>query len=535
MTLLGRARIVTPVFRPKKLLPLGLATASGILYFVGFIGFDQWYLAWICLAPLLLALRGARTGRQALLLSWWMGFVTHLGGYYWIVHLLRTFASLSLPLAFAGYLLLCIAQGALLAVFGWLAWKLQRRTGISLGWTAPVAFVATEFAFPLLFPSYLANSQAWVPQLTQVADIGGVLLLSGIMALFSSALAEVIAARLEKRPLPRALPIAAVGALVFDLAYGAVRIPQMEKRDAAAPKLKTAIVQANVGAGDKHLRASEGIRRFKRMTDEAMQSPDLGLVVWPESALNRTVIGTPNLTGQVASEVKVPMIVGALRGEPGDKAVRRWNSVFAVDKGGAITGHYDKIKLLMFGEYVPGEKLLAPIYEKILPFTSTFQRGTTYAPLEVGGYKLSADVCYEDILPRLIRDLMGPIDEAGTRPHAMVNVTNDSWYGPAEPPIHLALATFRSIEHRRWLVRSTATGISAFIDSSGRLVQKSGFETAETLVADVPMVAAGPTVYGVVGDILGWLALAASLAGLVQRRLRPAQAASAEERRRKAA
>ena len=516
------------MLRPKTLLPFGLATLSGVLYFVGFIGFDQWYLAWICLAPLIFALRTVRTGRRAFLLAWWMGFVTHLGGYYWVIHLLMTFAYLKLPLAVAGYLLLCLGQGALLAVFGWLAWKLQRRTGISVGWTAPVAFVATEFAFPLLFPSYLANSQAWVPYLTQVADLGGVLLLSGIMVLFSAALAEVAAALVERRKLPRALPIAALGALAFTLIYSAIRIPQMERRDAAAPKLKTAIVQANVGAGDKHLRAMKGIRRFQQMTDEVMQTPGLSLVVWPESALNRVILGNQNLTGLVADEVKVPMIVGALRGEPGEKRVKLWNSVLAVEPGGRIGSHYDKIKLLLFGEYVPGEKLFAPIYERILPFTSTYQRGTTFAPLQIGPWRLSADVCYEDILPRLIRDLMGPIDAEGTRPHAMVNVTNDSWYGPAEPPIHLALATFRSIEHRRWLVRSTATGISAFIDSSGRLVQKSGFETVETLVEDVPMVTAGPTVYGVVGDILGWLALAASIAGVLQRRLRPAVAGKAE-------
>jgi apolipoprotein N-acyltransferase len=527
------------VFRPQKLLPVGLATLSGVLYFVGFIGFDQWYLAWICLAPLLLALRGVRTGKGAFFLSWWMGFVTHLGGYYWIVHLLRTFADLSLPLAVLGYCLLCLGQGALLAVFGWLAWKLSKRTGISLGWTAPVALMAAELAFPLLFPSYLANSQAWVPYMTQVVDIGGVLMLSGIMALFSSALAEVIAALLEKRRLPRALPIAAVGALAFTLVYAAIRLPQMERRDAAAPKLKTAIIQANVGAGDKHLRAREGIQRFRRMTDEAMSIPGLGLVVWPESAFNRIVVGEADLTGQIATEIKVPMVVGALRGErglPGERNLRMWNSALAIGPGGKHLGHYDKIKLLLFGEYVPGEKLFGKIYDKILPYTSSYQRGTSTQPLPIGPWRLSTDVCYEDILPSLIGDLMVPIDSDGTRPHAMVNVTNDSWYGPAEPPIHLALATFRAIEHRRWMIRSTATGISAFIDSAGRLVHKSGFETEETLIEDVPMVTAGPTVYGIIGDLFGWLALAASVAGLLLwPRKAKAQPAAGKQERRKAA
>jgi len=521
------------VKRLQKLAPLALATLSGVLYFVAFVDFGQWVLVSVALVPLLLALQHTRTGKGAFFLSWWMGLSAMLGGYYWVVHLLRTFAYLPLPLAFGGYFLLCVAQGGLFAVFGWLAWLLRKRTGLRLGWTAPLGLIAAEFTYPLLFPSYFANHLAFVPHLTQVVDLGGVLLLSGMLALFNGAIAEAILALRERRRPPLALSLAAAFALVFDLGYSALRIRQMETRDAAAPKLKTAIVQANVGAGDKHLRATEGIQRFKRMTDAAMETPGVGLVVWPESGLNRVVIGDANLTGQVATDVKVPMIVGALRGERRRELesstsifarMHVWNTVLALEPGGQVLAHYDKVKLLVFGEYVPFEKELGFLYKKILPYTSAYQRGTTFAPLPVGPYRLSADVCYEDILPRHIRDLMGPLDSSGQRPHAMVNVTNDSWYGPAEPPIHLALAVFRSIEHRRWLIRSTATGISAFVDSSGRLVQKSGFETEETLVADVPMVTAGPTVYGVIGDVVGWLALAFAVAAIVQRRFRPREA-----------
>jgi apolipoprotein N-acyltransferase len=57
-------------------------------------------------------------------------------------------------------------------------------------------------------------------------------------------------------------------------------------------------------------------------------------------------------------------------------------------------------------------------------------------------------------------------------------------------------------------VRSTATGISAFVDASGRLVQKSEFEQAQTLIQDVPMIEGGATIYARIGDLLGWLALA---------------------------
>jgi apolipoprotein N-acyltransferase len=93
-----------------------------------------------------------------------------------------------------------------------------------------------------------------------------------------------------------------------------------------------------------------------------------------------------------------------------------------------------------------------------------------------------------------------------------------------EPGIHLALSVFRAVEHRRWLIRSTVTGISAFIDSNGRIVQRSGFETAETLTQDVPMVVGGATVYGIIGDLLGWLAVVGVAGLMVRARLRRAPA-----------
>ncbi|WP_373045658.1 apolipoprotein N-acyltransferase [Vulgatibacter sp.] len=498
-------------------IPWILATLSGVLYFVGFVGFDQWYLAWVSLVPLLLALRGAQAWKQALALSWWMGFVTHLGGYFWVVHLLQSFAHLPLPLAFLGYLLLSIGQGAIFGAVGLLAWGISRRAGLSLGITVAPALVAVELTFPLLFPSYFANSQTWVPLVTQVADLGGVLLVSFVLALANGAIYELVLAALERRRPRPALPATAAVVLAATLVYGTVRIGQIEALDEAAPKLKTAIVQANVGAASKHERAGEGIRRYQRMTEEAMRIPGIGLVVWPESGLNRAV--TPqvkNLEGWVARQVSAPMIVGALRAEfEGRRKI--WNAALAVDEGGEILASYDKIQLLAFGEYVPGDSIFPQVYD-LLPYTSRFERGQSRAPLPVGDYALSTDICYEDILPSFIRSLMGPIDEAGTRPHAMVNITNDSWYGPHEPPIHLALATFRSIEHRRWLIRSTATGISAFVDAAGRPVRTSGFETEELLVHEVPMITGGPTLYGRFGDWPGWFALAACAVGLFRRR-----------------
>lgn len=505
-----------------RLLPWGLAASGGILYALGFADARLWLPAWFAFLPLLWLLDGVGSWKRALGLSWAMGLAAHLFAYHWLIHMFREFAHLPLPLAILGYLLLSLAQSGSIALAGLGTWALARRTPLSLGGALPLALVGSEMLYPLLFQSYLANSQVGLPAVTQIADLGGAVMVSGLIALVNGGLFELARRRRVR------LAAGAGAALVAAVVYGQVRIGQVEALEAAAPKLKTAIVQANVGAGDKHRRAGAGIRKYRRMTDQAMKIPGIGLVVWPESGLNRAVPPeVTNLESAVASRVEAPMIVGAVRVEQGERR-KIWNTALALAPGGEIVGHYDKIDLLAFGEYIPGGELFPSIYE-LLPYASRFERGESVAPLPVGEFRLSTNICYEDILPSRVRGLMGPLDDEGTRPHALVNVTNDSWYGPSEPPIHLALATFRSIEHRRWMIRSTSTGISAFIDAAGRIAERSGFETEEILVHEVPMIEAGPTVYGRVGDAFGWLTTAAALALLaLGPRLRRDEAAGAE-------
>jgi apolipoprotein N-acyltransferase len=166
-----------------------------------------------------------------------------------------------------------------------------------------------------------------------------------------------------------------------------------------------------------------------------------------------------------------------------------------------------------FGEYIPLGETFPALYS-LVRSVGRFWPGESLEPLQFGMYLLSVDICYEDIFPGQIRSLMrGGSDRR--IPDVMINLSNDSWYGKStEPMEHLALASFRSIEHRRSLVRSTNTGISAFVDPVGRIVARSGIWTRETLVDRVAIMKQGPTVYALLGDWIGWVCALLSLAGI---------------------
>jgi len=223
----------------------------------------------------------------------------------------------------------------------------------------------------------------------------------------------------------------------------------------------------------------------------------------------------------VTGGIDRPVLFGALTYDaaPNLADSEIFNSIMLASATGDVLGIYDKIELLAFGETFPFSETL-PGLGKVFG-GSWFTRGTSLRHLQMGDTSFLPMICYEDILPSLVRDIWhhdGPSD-------VLVNVTNDSWYGDTHQPlIHLVLASFRSIETRRALIRSTNTGISAIVDPAGRITHRTGQWTREALVADVPLIKDdSTTVFMRVGNVLGWLCLLLTIGGwwISRRKLTP--------------
>jgi apolipoprotein N-acyltransferase len=180
---------------------------------------------------------------------------------------------------------------------------------------------------------------------------------------------------------------------------------------------------------------------------------------------------------------------------------RVYNTATLLDGQGRVKGMYNKTFLLAFGEYIPFAKYFPQVYD-MLPAASEFSPGETIEVFELGEHRLGLMICYEDIIPAFGRKV------AALDPHVIINVTNDAWFGKtSEPYLHLALATFRTVETRKWLLRSTNTGVSAFVDATGKIVAQTSIYDPEAIAYDVPMMTGPPTLYVRIGDVVGYLGL----------------------------
>ncbi len=541
---------------------LGLSLLAGVLLFLAVPTYGLWPLMWFAAVPQILVARRASTPKRAFLYGWLTGAVGNTGGFYWMDGLLERFGHMAAIEALPIMALLIAYQGLAFAFFSWGLRRASDRTGAPMVVLAPLVMVVVELLMPHIFPYYLGFSQAFVPVLIQIADLTGPLGVTALMLAFAGALVDAtLAARqlnpgtlagspsppakdsVVRSPTPstrRRFPawraLAVVGALIVaDLAYGAVRMHQVDARRAAAPKVRTGLVQANVGILEKW--DPEEFARLLVLHQRAsaeLQGAGAELIVWPESsypyALPRTFAHDFTLDDgrMIRRGFDTPLLFGAVTRAARPSANRAdrfpYNTALMMDAGGNVTGSYDKVFLMMFGEYIPFYDQI-PWFTQIFPEASNFSRGSEPAsfPLHTaaGDFKLGPLICYEDILPSFARKV------GRLRPNAFVNITNDAWFGrTAEPYQHLALAVFRTVEHRLEMVRAVNTGVSAHLDAAGRVLAKTESVDPDdlphappaTLLCDLAMLPGGG-VYRSVGDLFGFLCLLALVALLARPRL----------------
>jgi apolipoprotein N-acyltransferase len=102
--------------------------------------------------------------------------------------------------------------------------------------------------------------------------------------------------------------------------------------------------------------------------------------------------------------------------------------------------------------------------------------------------RYAPDICYETVIPHLIRRQVLELREQGEEPDVLVNITNDGWFrGSSELDMHLACGVFRAIEMRKPLVIAANTGFSASIDGNGRILQQGPRRKSDALIAHVAL------------------------------------------------
>ncbi len=176
---------------------------------------------------------------------------------------------------------------------------------------------------------------------------------------------------------------------------------------------------------------------------------------------------------------------------------------------GSNQGVYHKRHLVMFGEYYPLRWLLDFMRNFInIPYSDLTPGPREQPPMSINGTQLGVSICFEDVFSR---DIMPALPEASL----LVNASNDAWFGDSlAPHQHLEIAQMRALETGRPMVRSTNTGVSAFIDYRGRIIESSDQFKTQSITRDI-VGRTGVTPFYYFFKVQGWVAVLILLALLI--------------------
>lgn len=488
-------------------------------------------ICWLCLTPLLLALRrDERHGRklrlvQLMAVGYASGVVWYLLNCYWIEGTMQRYGGLPETAAWGVLLLFALYLGLYHALFAGAVYVVQSRHSWRTTLTfIPFLWVAVEFARTQItgFPwDLLGYTQVDHLGLTRLAPIGGVMLLSLQVAAVNAWWAGAVTMGFtHKWAITTVL-------LVTLLLVASARW--------FAPPPDTATQQAillqdnlNVGAvqsTDDQQPAETREQLLASLVDLSKQpatvqagsnTSSLQVILWPEAPTDlfdndREIRG---LFTSLATQTHATVIAEDVAQAPADADGTRhlYNSARLTRPDGTDGGRYDKMHLVPFGEYTPYKPLF--FFAGKLLDDLPFVPGLSRHALSSDGHRYGVFICYESIFGDEVRGLT---DDGA---QVLVNLSDDGWYGDSSAPWeHLDMARMRAIENDRWLLRSTNTGVTAVVDPHGRITARLPRHVRSSLAADFGF-RDSRTLYARFGDWVGWMCAAVSIVVLAAGKFR---------------
>jgi apolipoprotein N-acyltransferase len=522
-----------------QLWPWLAAAASGVLATACFPPFNQDWLAWIALTPLIIAtwFSGKNARRPWLrnaLLGYVGGLVFFTASFSWLGSLGRLFESLAL---FGLPFLLSLYLAMHWAFWGWFSGLIAPRTfttswrNLLSGCLGASAWVTHDWLRGWLFGGFgwngigVSQYSHWlliqIAEFTGIAGISFVIVLANIMAVTVSLRLFYETRTHQMRPhWDLNLSVLAIFGL---LAFGWNRMHAVAQTTAS---VRVAAVQPNIGQKEKFDPSSSSrvFDQLTRLSQPAVQSTlPPQLMIWPESATPGPMLAdeqTYHFVMDFAAAAHVDLLLGSDVFDQG----QAYNAAFLVPARGDELQVYRKIHLVPFGEYVPlrhSFPLFAAVAGRWVPGDFGFGKEYTRFSLTTADVRVAPLICFEDTIGELTRQFVLPRDSQRGA-DVLVNITNDGWFlHSAGSHQHLANALFRCVEVRRPMVRAANTGVTCFINEFGRISQILQDDKGNTfgegvLVDDIKLPTGGAlTFYARHGEMFAEICAGITLLGVV--------------------
>ena len=440
-----------------------LAVVAGLLMPLSFAPFDFSILALVSLVLLMLCWTGISKGR-AFLRGWLYGLAMFGFGVSWVHISMNEFGGIDIPLAVFLTVLFVMFLALYPALTGYLARRLSDRGTHQVAREyliiVPAVWVFFEWLKGILFTGFpwltVGYSQIDMP-LAGYAPIFGVYGVSFAVAMTAGLIVYWLLTGIDstKRALPAIVLIWIAAAL----------LNQVDWSDAVDEPVTISMLQGNMSQDQKWLPQNKQ-PTLDMYTTLSRENWGSDLIIWPETAVPAFYHQVEPFLKNIAQEARMNSSE-LLIGIPvyNKKTKQYFNSMMSL---GLQESFYDKRHLVPFGEYLPLKSWLGDLIDFFqIPMSDFTEGDRDRSFLKVAGQKAGISICYEDVFGDEVAQAL---------PDAtfLVNTSNDAWFGDSfAPHQHLQIARMRALETGRFMVRSTNTGISAFINEKGKVQSQS--------------------------------------------------------------
>jgi apolipoprotein N-acyltransferase len=246
------------------------------------------------------------------------------------------------------------------------------------------------------------------------------------------------------------------------------RLPDGEAGTVPVRMIQPAVQPGEVMEGWTASRASE---HFRQMLEWSTHSAETGveekpeLLIWPEYSVPVYYFDSPRtqaVANAAARATGAYMVLNTVTFQEVDGQRRPLNSAVTLSPNAEALSVYSKRFLVPFGEFTPWPFSL--YIDKITMEAGDYYPGSEAVVTPIGDHAIATYICYENVFPTGVAELVAGGAEA------LVNVSNDSWYGPTAARYqHLLIARMRALETQRYILRATADGITTVINRAGQI------------------------------------------------------------------
>jgi len=489
-----------------------IATMLGGVLGLSAPGIDQWYIAWLGVAPLIMLIAGSGGVIQATLIGLCFGTGYNLVYDNWLLGL-QPLSWLGFNwwqgalLASAACIFMSVHQGLITAMFAFFCRLIPMTSGFLPKKSGKGFAVPTLLTIPLLWVlihhiignahdalgvpwTMLEYSQYQQHHIIQMASVTGGIGICFLIVMWNTALASLITALWKKKSGKMLLVGSSEHAYYYVLAVALILAGFLslgfyeQSQNKVVPTLTASAIQGNINIDMQKTEHRYTLSELWRHYAKLVNTAPPGLCVWSEGSLPTYLRSEPSLISdlaQLAAARHLDLIIGSI---DRDMAGHPYNAAYGVTSDGKLLEEvYHKRYLVPFGEYTPLLVEYFPAWIKRLtntPAGGGYTAGKRPVVLHMKQASVAPLICFETLSPEIVASSV----RAGGQ--VLVNVSDVAWFHQSIVGRQMiAFAVMRSVENRRYFIFAANTGPSAIIDSDGYIRRISELNKSDVLSGKV--------------------------------------------------